>query len=419
MKRHITCLICCTILLCAAALPARAAVAPKIAARTLDLGPRKGQTLDQVDTGLYSMHLGLDGKTLWLGRTHGVRKVDLATGNWKFFPSTACTGENITAMADTGDALWALTAPEGRICRLEYSTSRWHLPGGWKMRERVFGGHRMIYVPSASGTLYVDGQGGPDSEGISVIDPAGQKWLKLYKTKPVYDFAVNHNGIVAATWDGMVRINTGSGKYKYVLHSEHGCGATVSNLSLYDYCGNAIDCLSSGEAPVLIATTPVRHTELGEAMKVFKDGIAVFAPTPGSPYSLRWRYYSRDENKRLNADYYRLFQAREFDTPGGICWSDSKAKWHQLLEKDGLPGNTVLNLAHRGPYFYAATNKGLAVITMPAMSVTKTFPDVKNVIAMIPAPEGLWVAEEGNLVYLIGNATLTGAAAPTHTKPAR
>jgi len=102
MKRHITCLICCTILLCAAALPARAAVAPKIAARTLDLGPRKGQTLDQVDTGLYSMHLGLDGKTLWLGRTHGVRKVDLATGNWKFFPSTACTGENITAMADTG-----------------------------------------------------------------------------------------------------------------------------------------------------------------------------------------------------------------------------------------------------------------------------------------------------------------------------
>ena len=389
-----------------AALAARAAEAPSAAARVLDLGPRKGKPVEQGDTGLYGMSLSADAKTLWLGRARGARKVDLATGAWKFFPGAACDGENFTSMADTGGALWAVTATEGRLCRLDTATGRWSLPGGWKMRERVFGATKLLFVPSREAApgqparLLVNGQGGPDTEGITIIDPAAQTWLELLKTKPVYDFDAGASGIVAATWDGILKIDTNK-KFSYTLHSAHGCGAEVTGVVTDE---------SGGSARIVIATKPSRHTELGEAMKVFRDGVAVFAPAPGRPYSFRWRHYRRDESKRLNADYYRLFRARDFDTPGGICWLQN-GKWRRLDETKGLPSNKVLKLADGGARLFAATDSGLAVIEKNGMAVTKTLPGVKDVIALAPAPDGLWVAAEGNLVFFIGNAALGVRAA--------
>ena len=373
------------------------------AAKTVDLKP--GKKAKPGDTGLFS--IAAQNGNVWVGRARGVKRVKEADSSKKFFPasSTKCTGEKIIALAAAEGNVWTLFGPDGDLCVLDPETGKWHIPGGWRMQEKIAGGTQMLFVPFPSltgekqqfppplaGRLLLNGEGGPDTEGINVIDPAHEKWLGQFKTKPVQAFAADPMQIWAAVSQGILRIDARDQSYKYYLHSEHGCGADVTGLASTDH-------------GVFIATRPAEHTELGLTMRVFKDGLAVLDRHPGKRYTFRWRYYANSDWRRFNDHLARLLQTRRMDTPGGLCRWDGE-KWSALTTKTGLPGMSLTALAAGDTHLYAATDKGLAVVDIKTFTVTKTLPDATGITALAADGDTLWVASEEDTLYRLSLAAL-------------
>lgn len=377
----------------------RVLTVPAAAAQQLDTGAGS-----EGDAGVYSLFV--DDGTLWVGRSGGVRRYDTASGAGQYIPLKHCDAGNVIAMARAGGKLWAITSPLGNLCALDIASGNWHIPASWQLRQNATGASQIAFVkfplmvspeeqvpPPLAERILVNGQGGPESEGISVIDSEQEKWVALFKTKPAQVFWAGPETIWAAVSEGILQIDLRSGKYIYHLYSETGCGASVTGI---------VDT-SHG---LFVASKPADQSELGLAMKVFREGVAVLARPPGARYAFRWRYYRRDQARKLNDDLSTFLVPRNFKTPGGLCrYKDGQ--WTALGEKQGLPDNTISAFANDGSRLYAATNKGLTIISMQDFKVIKSLPDVKNVAHLAVSESGLWAAANTNDLYRLNTEALS------------
>lgn len=382
---------------------AQALAVPAIAAQQLDTAAANAKASAAGDAGVHGILA--DGDALWVGRKGGVRRYDTATGDSKYFPLKQCEAGAVIALARAGDALWAITEPLGKLCVLDITTGKWHIPGNWRLRENTTGASQIAFVqfplmvrsgddvpPPLAGRILVNGQGGPESEGISVIDHEHEKWLALLKSKPAQAFWAGPETIWAAVSEGILQIDLPSGKYIYHLYSETGCGSAVTGIVETSY-------------GVFAASKPADNSELGLAMKVFREGVAVLARPQGARYAFRWRFYRRDQGRRLNDDLSTFLVPRNFKTPGGLCrYKDGK--WSALSAKQGLPDNTVTAFASDDAHLYAATSRGLAVIGVQDFKVINTMPDVRNVAMLAVSGTGLWAATGNNDLFRLDFNTL-------------
>ncbi len=301
----------------------------------------------RVDTGYPTRAMTLTDKYLWVGRAGGFRRYDRQTGEWSFYRYTAqCPGFGTISLIADAPYIWARLTNTGTICRFDTTDGAWHSLSHWSVLEHT--GPGSAFIPTKD-VLYVASSGGPDWEGVSLIDRHTEKWIKLLKTKPVSAMLIVGKRLWLGVPAGILRIDSLTEEYRYFQPYEHGGGALVKDII---------------EIPggLAFATFGDRTSILGDKLKINSNTIQIYIKETD-----RWYTYKKSERDRIINDVQtgKLIVTNINTHPGLLIYRDDK--WTLLTKEDGLQTNDVQSLARDENFLYAGTLMGITVFDMKTM----------------------------------------------------
>lgn len=323
----------------------------------------------------------------WLGRDGGVRRYDRITDEWKFFKydKEKCPGSGSATVVVEPPYVWVRVGSAGRICRLDPETGEWLAMDHWTVLQHTGKG-----VPFAMDKYhyYVASSGGPDWEGISVIDRKSLEWMKLHKSKPPQSLYVDDEFIWAGVPEGILKIDKITEDYKYYQPFEHGGGALVK------------DILPLSKGQIAFATFGDYAGILGDELVIGKYFIKVYMKS-----SDRWYTYGKDERSKLMEDMQNgRIVVTNIKTHPGLLILDNE-KWKLLDTKDGLPANDILDLEKDDRFLYISTVKGIGALQLNSYKPAATNPQItaklKLVRRIIADKDYLWVFTNKELYKVV------------------
>lgn len=306
------------------------------------------QGKNRKDRGYPTVAAASDGKHLWLGRDGGVRRYDAETGQWVFFEidSSKCPGYDVVNVASDPPYVWVRRTSTGSLCRLNPETKEWKPLDHWTVLQHTGPGYPF---EADKDLYYVASTGGPDWEGVSIIDKESGEWMKLLPTKPPQSMHVAKDYIWVGVPEGILRIDKITEKYRYYQPTEHGGGALVKDII-------------SAPWGLAFATLIDRTSILGDEMKIDRDTIRVRMKEDGE-----WREYSRKNREELEKDLENgKVKVRTIKTRPGLLLLQN-GKWKLLTSKDGLPADDVIDLDKDERFMYISTAKGISALELKSL----------------------------------------------------
>ncbi len=341
-----------------------------------DTLPASKGPFDTEDTELRPEAAAVFGDSLWVGRRGGIRRYDRGDGKWSFilYDNTACHGSGTSNIIPDPPYIWARRRTTGQLCRFDPATNSWYFMNHWSVTTRTGSGGDVIIHPEY---IYVASEGGPDWEGISVIDRKTHRFLKLFKTKPISAIHVDPRFIWVGVPEGILRINRVTEEYRYFQPNEYKGGVKVTGILPIP---GALAFATLGD-----------HTGiLGDRIKVYKDHIRVYI----KKYD-KWYTYQNSDRKKIIRDIElgKMFITNLHTTPGLMI--QREGKWRRLGMADGLPANDIQGIAKDEKYLYVATMRGIGVLDLATLKprdinqhIYKSLLPVRRVIS---DREYLWV----------------------------
>jgi len=285
------------------------------------------------------------GNSLWVGRRGGLRKYDRITGKWEFllYDNEVCPGLGTSYITSASPYIWARRRTTGKLCRFDPTSKNWYSMNHWSILAHSGPGADVIMSPDY---IYVASEGGPDWEGVSIIDTKTHQFLKLFKTKPITAMHIDPRFIWVGVPEGILRINRVTEEYTYFQPNEYKGGVTVNGILPIP---GALAFATSGD-----------HTGiLGDRIKVYKDHIEVYV----KKYD-QWYKYRNSDRKKLIRDIElgRMFITNLHTTPGLVILRNGK--WRRLGVAHGLPANDIQGITKDEKFLYVATVHGIAVLDL-------------------------------------------------------
>lgn len=301
----------------------------------------------RADSGYPTMAVAVSDDYLWVGRSGGFRRYDRHTGEWVFYRYTAkCPGRGTVSLIPEKNYIWARLSNTGTVCRFDRNDESWYSLDHWTVTEHL--GPGSGFIPTDE-TLFVACTGGPDWEGVSLIDRDSGEWIKLLKTKPVSAIHLQDGLLWLGVPAGILTIEWLSEEYRYFQPGEHGGGALIKDIV---------------EIPggLAFATLGDRTSIIGDRMKIDKDSIHVYMKKTDSWYT----YGKRDRDNIINDLQSGKIAVTHIEThPGLLIRRDGR--WRLLTKDDGLETNDVQSLAVDDNFLYAGTLAGITVFKLDTL----------------------------------------------------
>jgi len=327
------------------------------------------------DSGYPTHAADVSGDYLWIGRNGGLRKYNKKTGEWIFFKydPKVCPGNGTINIVADPPFIWARLTSSGALCRLNTVDGSWHTLNHWTVLNHTGTGYP--FTPTKS-ILYVAGSGGPDWEGVSLIDRSSEEWIKLLKTKAPSAMYVDKDNIWLGVPEGILRINRITEEYLYFQPPEHGGGAIIKDIIP----------IPGGLA---FATMGDRTGVLGDKLKIFKTRIQVFNKRQN-----KWYTYGRNERDSIVRDIQagKIFTNSIKTNPGLLLYRGGK--WTLLNKKTGLSQDEILDLDKDEKFIYVSTINGITVLDLktlkPVVLNYEIFNTIRQVRKLIVEEKYVW-----------------------------
>ncbi|MFA6450841.1 MAG: hypothetical protein WCX65_15310 [bacterium] len=322
------------------------------------------------------------GGYLWLGRQGGIRKFDRITGKWEFFmyDGSICPGFGTIAIVPDPPYIWARLQNTGTLCRFNPKDNSWYSMKHWSIIEHAGSGSQVKFTPDF---IYYAGEGGPGWQGLNIIDRKKERWVKLYRSKPISAMLIEPRFMWLGVPAGLLRINRVTEEYTYFQPSEHGGGAFIKEILPIP-------------GALAIATIGDHTGVLGDKLTISKDHINVYIKR-----EKKWYTYKNNEYTKLSKDIDtgKIFITNLFTHPGILILRNGK--WSLISSANGLPSDEVLSLDKDDKTLYAATLGGLAALDIKTLKPKDInlhiFRSLRGARRVISDGEFLWVFTSRNL----------------------
>jgi len=319
---------------------------------------------DGLDEGFPTTAAAVQGKYLWLGRDGGLRRYDRDSLSWEFFKynNAVCKGTGTINVVPDGRFIWGRLTNTGALCRLNPEDRKWSTLDHWTVK--IHSGTGFPFLPDKD-VYFVAGSGGPEWEGVSLIDRKSGEWIKLLKTKPVSAMHVEPRHLWLGVPEGILRINRITEEYTYTQPFEHGGGAMVKDIAP----------IPGGLA---FATMGDRTGILGDKLQITKNTIKVYMQQQKT-----WYTYDKSERYKILQDIQagRIVVTNVTTNPGLLTFKNNK--WKLLTVKDGLPGNEILDLETDSRYLYVSTYKGICALELKSLQPAVLNQSIANSIRQV------------------------------------
>jgi hypothetical protein len=283
------------------------------------------------------------GEHLWVGRAGGIRRFDRHSGKWDFFPykGNQCPGIGTSGIFLESPNIWARVANTGVLCRLNQADGSWFAYDHWTVKSHLGPGGPVIFTPER---LYIASQGGPEWQGVNIIDRRSGEWVKLLPSKPAAAMVSDGKFLWLAVPSGILRINRVTEEFTFFQPDEHGGGSMV----------NDIIRIPGGLA---FATSGNQNGILGDEMKMSKKSFSVYIKK-----TKRWHTYQNEDREKLIRDiesgtiFYKFVAA----TPGLVIYKNGK--WSLIDAAKGLDSSDAIAIDADDSHLYVGTARGINVL---------------------------------------------------------
>ncbi|HOC93463.1 MAG TPA: hypothetical protein PKH33_13995 [bacterium] len=283
------------------------------------------------------------GEHLWVGRSGGIRRFDRHSGKWDFFPykGNQCPGTGTSGIFFEAPHVWARVANTGALCRLNEADGSWFSHDHWTVKEHLGPGGPVIFTPER---IYIASQGGPEWQGVNIIDRRTGEWVKLLPSKPAAAMVTDGKHLWLGVPSGILRINRVTEEYTFFQPDEHGGGSLV----------NDIIRIPGGLA---FATSGNQNGILGDETKLTRNSFSVYIKK-----TKRWHNYKNEDREKLIRDIENgtIFYKFVAVTPGLVIYKNGK--WSLIDASKGLDSSDIVTIAADDSHLYVGTARGINVL---------------------------------------------------------